>query len=455
VLPETRESWGKSSMKSIISDTLPILLEKYQVPGAQLAVHHGGRTEATEAGELAYRTARAVTRDTAFPVGSISKAFTATAAMILIADGDLELDTPIGDYLPELDDECAKITLRQLLSHTSGLGSGAVAGTVSTASPQRYVRDHCRSRNLVLPPGTGFSYSNAGFILAGHLVETISGMSWWDAIESIVLRPLGIDPAFITGPGPRPVTRRPVAAGYSVNAALGRIRPVDQSLAPSEAPAGALAMSALDLVALGLLHVGPGRPDLLPALEAQQMRRSVPTADPFGIADGWGLGLGVFRAGDTEWFGHDGNSNGTSCYLRICPELGCVIAFTSNANTGFDVWQAVLAELAEAGVAVERPRIWPAEPLPAASLAEFAGVYANGDVAYVVTVDEDGQLRLAVDGAVFAQLTCHAGLTFSLHIPTSGQQAFCGRFLRDPVTGRIDRIQVSGRLARRTGGAGQ
>lgn len=436
-----------SGVQSLLDARIPPLAEEFRVPGLQVAVQHSGRTEAVEFGRLSHTTGPAVTRKTAFPIGSITKLFTATAAMVLVSDGDLDLDEPIGGWLPTLDDQSARLTLRQLLSHTSGLGSGAVPGTVSTVSPGRYVADHCRRQNVVLPPGAGFSYSNTGYVVVGHLIEIVTGMSFWEAMESILLEPLGIDPAFVSDPRPRPPAR-PLASGYSVNVALNRIRPVDQSLAPAEAPAGALAISAVDLVTLGQVHIGAGPPGLLSAAGAEEMRRPVPGADPIGLAAGWGLGVAVYGSGDTNWYGHDGNSNGVSCYLRLNQELGTIIAFTSNANTGSDVWRALLAELADEGLPVERPVTWPTEPL-ATPPQECVGVYDNGDVAYVVKLAEDGQLMLAVDGAVFAQVACQVDLSFALRMPTTGHQQFCGRFLRDPTTGQIDRIQVSGRLARR------
>jgi hypothetical protein len=252
-------------------------------------------------------------------VGSVTKSFTATTAMVLVADGDLELDAPLADHL-ERGELGERMTLRQLLSHTAGLPTGPDSEDVGTASVRPYVRDHCRAAGLLLPPGTGFSYSNLGYVLVGHLIETITGMDWWSALESILLRPLGIQPAAIVGPGS--VTGRPLATGHSVSVAAGRIRPVRQSLAGAEAAAGALAVSATDLVALGRLHLDGGDTALLPAGQAARMREAVGVAEPFGLADGWGLGLAVFDADGTRWFGHDGNSDGTACHLRVDPGDG-------------------------------------------------------------------------------------------------------------------------------------
>lgn len=430
-----------------LSDLLSALARKHQIPGAQLAIHYAGETVAVEVGELCYGTGRQVTRHASFPIGSITKTLTATLAMILVADGDIELDAPLGDYLPELTDLGAQLTLRQVLSHTGGFADPG-GDEMSTISMQRYVLRHCRRHNLVLPPGAGFSYSNLGYVLVGHLIETITGMSWWESMESILLQPLGIEPTFIAAPDPRP-PGRPIATGHSVNPAVGRTRPVDQSLALAEGPVGALAMSAVDLVELGMIHVGAGRPDLLPATYAEQMRQAIPGADPFGLADGWGLGLALFRGASDEWVGHDGNADGTACYLRVDPANDCVVAFTSNANIGLAMWQDLLAELSRTGLPITSYSTIEALGRPTAQPPGCVGGYVNGDTEYVVTAPENGHCHLAVDGEVVARLTFYESLIFSQQDVASGQWMHAGRCIQGPTTGDISGIQVNGRVARR------
>jgi CubicO group peptidase (beta-lactamase class C family) len=416
------------------------------VPGAQLAIHHGGATEAIEVGELEFRTGHRVTRDAAFPIGSITKCFTATVAMILVADGDVDLDAPVGEYVPDLGDLGQMLSLRHLLSHTSGLADISDMEDLSTL--RRYVVDHMRRKNVVLPPGMGFSYSNPGYALVGWLIETVTGMSWAEAVESILLRPLAIKPAFVDVPGTRP-PRHPLATGHSVNFAAGRTRPVRQSGEPAIAPAGALAVSAVDLIKLGLIHIEPGAPGLLPTAYAAQMRQAVPCADPFGLADGWGLGLAVYRHESADWVGHDGNADGTSCYLRINPADGWVIVLNSNANTGVGLWLDLLAELARAGVPIGPPRAPAPGGLRAVPPPDCAGWYANGDAEYAVTEGTNGSIHLSVDDGNYVPLTLHEDLTFSVHEPASGRQVFGGRFVCEPATGKVYGIQVGGRLARR------
>jgi hypothetical protein len=179
------------------------------------------------------------------------------------------------------------------------------------------------------------------------------------------------------------------------------------------------------------------------------MREPVPCADPFGLADGWGLGLALYRHEAADWTGHDGNADGTSCYLRIDPAGGWVIALTSNANTGALLWQDLLAEFARADVPIGAP------PAPAPRgprvmpPADCVGRYVNGDAEYAVAVGSHGSLRMSVDGENFPSLTLHEDLTVSMLDPGSGRRMLGGRFVREPATGRVYGIHIGGRLARK------
>ncbi|MEV4314212.1 serine hydrolase domain-containing protein [Actinocrispum sp. NPDC049592] len=405
-----------------------------RVPGAQFALFRNGRRAGAAAGEAEYGSGRRVTGDLAFPIGSIGKAFTATVAMILVADGDLELDEPIGQYVPECP-AAATLTLRQLLSHTSGLESGPDGGP----SMRRYVS----GLQLIQPPGRAFSYSNAGFVLVGRLIEEVTGMSWWAAMESVLLRPLGIVPAFVVGPGdPDAATTRPIAAGHAVGAD-GRTRPVSQNLTIAEAPAGAIAASATDLVTFGLAHLDIGA-SVLPAEFAAQMRRPEPAADAFGLADRWGLGLALFD----EWAGHDGTADGTWCQLRIDPVNKVVVALTSNASTGASLWTDLVAELAGQGLTVASGALMDVPETSVPPPESCFGRYRNGDLEYSIIPGPDG-ITLAVDDDPQALITFHEGLTFSMRDILTGQSMYAGRCLADRDSGRIDRIQINGRLAAR------
>ncbi|WP_367127294.1 serine hydrolase domain-containing protein [Saccharothrix sp. HUAS TT1] len=407
---------------------LTALVREHHVPGAQLAVHHAGRTWTHEVGLAA---------DAAVPIGSITKTFTATVAMALVSDGDLELDAPLSDHLPGVADE---LTLRHLLSHTGGLPSDPE--DVRTTSLRHHVRQALRELHPLHEPGAGFSYSNIGYSLVGHLIEVTTGMTWSEAVEAVLLRPLGVRAGFTTNPSDD------VVSGHAVNPGTGRVVPVAQSLAAVDAPAGALAASATDLVAFGRM-LGGAAPHLIAADDLALMREPVRHAEPFGMADGWGLGLALFQRDGVRWVGHDGTADGTSCHLRINPSDGTAVALTTNGSSGFALWRDLVQDLADAGLPVAdydgmsglRHRI---PPPP-----DCTGRFRNGDVEYAVRAVDRERLALTVDGEPFADLSLFDGLVFAMRDSDTGDTNQTGRFLRDPGDGGIRWIQIGGRLARR------
>ncbi|MFH8369393.1 serine hydrolase domain-containing protein [Streptomyces sp. NPDC018031] len=431
-----------TQLRQALQDRLDALALAHRVPGAQLAVDTGTQVLSVHTGTADAATGAAFTPDTAVPLGSVTKVYTAAAVMLLADDGDLDPDDPVHLFLPELR-ELPTVTVRQLLGHTAGLPTGPDSDTAAGTTAARYLSAVCTRRDALFPPGAGFSYSNAGYIAAGRLIEVVTGMSWREAIRALLLEPLGTAPAFLGDP-----PGRPAAAGHTLNTASGRVRPVHQNLAPVEAPAGALLASAADLVALG--GALAGRSTVLPPAAAARMRRPEPGADPDVLADAWGPGLALYREDGRWWCGHDGNAQGTSCHLRVEPESGVVVAFTGNAGGATALWH----DLADDITRITGLRV-PTAPDPAhrgdpVHLPECAGVYRNGRTEYRITVDANGSPALSVDGDTPAPLICYPDLSCDLVDPATGRRAPGGRFHRDPATGAVDRVQITGRTARRT-----
>ncbi|MFE6775106.1 serine hydrolase domain-containing protein [Streptomyces sp. NPDC057702] len=432
-------------VSGLLTELLTNLAHAYRVPGAQLAVHVDSVTHSAYTGHVNVATGEPFTAETAVPIGSVTKTYTATALMILVAEGDLGLDDPVADHVPELR-RAPRFTVRQLLGHTAGLPTGPDSDEAAALSTARYLSAHCAAGDAVGTPGAGFSYSNAGYVAAGRAVEAVTGMSWEQAVRAMVVEPLGAIPAFVGDRSPR----RPVAGGHSVHPSTGRALPVRQTLAPVEAPAGAVLASALDLLALGRAVAGHGPASVLASDAAEEMRRPVAGADPGVLADGWGAGLALFGEGTALWCGHDGNAQGTSCHLRVEPELGAVVAFTSNGGNGTELWHALADGLADlTGLRVPTAARVPERGGPVV-LPQCAGTYRNGALEYRVTADAEGALALSVGGDTPAPLVCYPDFSCDLVDPASGRRLPGGRFLRDARSGAVDRVQISGRTARRT-----
>ncbi|MER7671364.1 serine hydrolase domain-containing protein [Kitasatospora sp. NPDC096128] len=436
---------------------LDTLARRHRVPGAQLVLDTGAELVALHTGVADAATGAPFTGDTAVPVGSLTKPYTAALVLLLADDGDLDLDDRAAAHLPEFR-QLPDLTIRQLLSHTSGLPAGPDSDAAARTTAARYLAAVCTARDALFPPGTGFSYSNAGYVAAGRLVESVTGMTWQEAVAALLLEPMDTVPAFLgSEPGVEEGGQgaaRPVAAGHAFNALTGRVRPVRQNLAPLEAPAGALLLSAADLAAFGGAAVG--RAKALAADVADELRRPQPGARPGALADGWGAGLALYRQDGRLWCGHDGNAMGTSCHLRAEPDSGVVVAFTGNAGSATALWRELAVEIAELiGLPVPAAIAPAASAAPGAPIdpAECAGDYRNGGIRYRVETARDGGLTLSVDGDLPLVLRCYADLRYDLIAPDTGRPEPGGWFHRDPATGVIDRVQVSGRTARRVGPA--
>ncbi|NNJ08210.1 beta-lactamase family protein [Streptomyces sp. PKU-MA01144] len=437
-------------------DRLRELAQDHSVPGAQMTIRRAGETLSVTTGVRRAGSTTPVTADTAFALGSVTKVFTATVIAQLVAEGDLEWDEPVADYLAEfdgaVDGRMSAVTLRHLLSHTAGLVADHELDDAGASSLARYTASVTTTRTLHAP-GHCFSYSNTGYNVLGRVIEATADMKWQAVMENSLLRPLGIDPVFPGGGTAAGL--RAVADGHAVRPGRERAaHPVGLHLPAGWAPAGGLAGSADDLVALATLHLGtrPGADTLLPAAERAEMSAAAPAADAFGMADGWGLGLAHYASPVGPWLGHDGTADGASAHLRFHPATGTAVALTANATTGTRLWADLVDALREHGVPVgdHRPAASTA-PAVTTGLDRFAGDYRNGDTRFAVRAHREGTaLRLTDATGLTADLTLHGDLAFTARRTDTDTAPYTGRFVTDPATGDVTLMQLGGRSARRT-----
>lgn len=262
-----------------------------------------------------------------YGIGSVSKQFCAAAILLLAQDGKVRLDDPVGKYLPKLTGG-DKITVRQLLDHTSGYRD---------YWPQDYVPDFMRKPTtadaildgwarvpLDFEPGTDRQYANTNYTVAGRIVETVSGQGLMDFLQTRIFRPLGMTD--VTECDTRPLAASD-AAGYT-RVALGPVRP-----APKEGPgwlfaAGELAMTPSDLVRWDLALID-GK--VLTADSLRQMTTAAATST--GAMANYGLGVIAGRDGAGRPFiEHGGEISGTITENIVWPEQHVALAIIVNAD---------------------------------------------------------------------------------------------------------------------------
>ena len=173
------------------------VLEKRHVPGASIAVVKDGRVVLAKGyGQANVELNAPATEETVYQLASVTKPFTASAVMLLAKDGKIGLDDKIGDRLPDLPDAWKAVTVRQLLSHTSGIKSYTSARDFDKMMRKdfapREILDLVAKEPLEFPPGERWSYSNTGYFLLGLLIEEASGKPYADFMAERVFGPLGM-----------------------------------------------------------------------------------------------------------------------------------------------------------------------------------------------------------------------------------------------------------------------
>ena len=172
-------------------------LKKYRVPGASLAVmRNDALVLEAQAGIVNIDSRLKVTRDAVFQIGSIAKPMTATLVMQLVEEGLVSLDNRLDNYLPGWNRSSA--TIRQILSHSSGVeGDFFIDTGLGDDAIRRYV-DKCTMVPSLFPPGELMSYCNLGYAVLGRLLEVIRGKPFDAIIQSYLFDPLRMNHAFVT-----------------------------------------------------------------------------------------------------------------------------------------------------------------------------------------------------------------------------------------------------------------
>ncbi|MEO6397957.1 MAG: serine hydrolase domain-containing protein, partial [Tepidiformaceae bacterium] len=171
-------------------------MERRTVPGLAVAVLHDGAVYAEGFGVTNIEHPLPVDADTLFQIGSTSKTFTATALMQLVEEGLLELDAKVRDYLPtfelQSDEDAERLTVRHLVSHHGGFVGDYFRDTGRGDDALGKIVAKMANSPQLLPAGTAFSYSNAGFYVLGQIIATLRGIPFESVIRERIFEPLGM-----------------------------------------------------------------------------------------------------------------------------------------------------------------------------------------------------------------------------------------------------------------------
>ncbi len=346
-----------------LTTTITDLLDEYRVPGAVVAVIRDGDVLYSEAfGVTDVEAETPVTTETLFPIGSVSKSFTALAVAQLVEAGQLDFDVPISEYVPELtlsDPEALdQITLRMLLSHTAGLTPGTLP-QFGQYPDRAAVIDDLENVPLQSEPGTAYAYSNRGYILAGYIIGQITELTWEAYVQANILNPLGMTR---TSFGADLLNAENHAVPHYFDVLRGTTPvPFFESIDLS-APAGSINASIEAMVPYLLLQLGDGTYEG-ERLISESMLEMLQTEQTEGYALGWFpltvLDLDPFASVDP--IGHNGAFNGYNAFAALAPEaeVGAVVLTNMDAGVGSSFTQAVLVEALAYGLgeSLETPYI--------------------------------------------------------------------------------------------------
>jgi CubicO group peptidase (beta-lactamase class C family) len=371
-------------------------------PGCAVAVSQKGRTVLERAFGLADLEHDVVNElDTIFEAGSVSKQFTAAAVMLLARDGKLSLDDPARKYLPELPDYGAPLTLRHMLSHTSGLrdwGSLAAIGgwprTTRVHTHAHVLEIVSRQRSLNFPSGTRWSYSNTGYNLAAIIVSRVSGQSFAQFTRARIFEPLGMSRTSWRDDHTRIVKDRAIAyaegkTGFSMDMPFENVH-----------GNGGLLTTVGDLLRWARNSSAPVVGDAAFVREAQE-----PGRFGDGRAHNYGMGLRIATHRGIREIGHSGATAGYRAYLGDYPDRHVAVAVLCNVGSanaeqyahavadGYLGLQPAATITAENGGARD-PVV---EPAGAAGDDPLAGSYRRTDTGEPISVSRAGK-DLRLDG---------------------------------------------------------
>jgi CubicO group peptidase (beta-lactamase class C family) len=330
---------GREGLQEVVDDLAGAFAREQGLAGLGVGiVRDGGLVHSVGIGHASIAGQHPLTSESVFRVGSISKTFTALAIMRLVADGRVDLDGPVNEYLRhyrvETPPGAPPVRLRHLLTHTSGIGELRHYSDVLRpffgmgVLPDRPVPSlaeyYAPALHTEVPAGRKWAYANHGFATLGAVVEDLTDERFADYMRREILDPLGMT-------GSDFVRNERVAGrlceGYARRRGLNKpVRYLD--IIPS--PAGSL-FSSVDDMARYIAALCDGSGKVLDAALLDQMMCPQFSIDPRLPA----MGLAFFLSDidGRRIVGHDGGVNGFVSYLRVAPDDGVgVVAFTNSAN---------------------------------------------------------------------------------------------------------------------------
>jgi D-alanyl-D-alanine carboxypeptidase len=329
----------RSSIDSLAQQTLA----QTGTPSASIAVVKDGKIAYVQAyGSARLDPATPARPEMRYSIGSISKQFTAAAILVLVEQGKLSLDDPVAKFVPGLT-RGNEVTVRQLLSHTSGYQDywpqDYVMPLMLKETSAATILDMWAHKPLDFDPGAKWQYSNTNYVIAGLIVEKVSGTPLLKFLHQHIFGPLKMESVADTDQGKLPPTD---PEGY-FRYALGPLRPAPKEGKNWLFAAGELAMTAEDLQKwnISLIRQSLLKPASYLALETETRLKN-------GTGTNYGLGVAVRNVGGNRQLSHGGEVSGFTASSIVLPDNGIAVAVLTNQDavgTAGQISQGIVAQL--------------------------------------------------------------------------------------------------------------
>ena len=302
-------------------------LDQTGVPSASIAIVQHGQIVYTHAyGKARLDPPVAAEPSMRYSIGSISKQFTAAALLLLEQQGKLSIDDPVSKYIPDLT-RANEVTIRMLLSHTAGYQDfwpeDYLMPPMRESTTAQHILDVWAKKPLDFDPGTRWQYSNTNYVIAGVIVEKVSGMPLMKFLQANIFKPLDMEAVWNSDAERLGDTD---ASGY-IRYALGPLRPAPKEGKGWMFAAGELAMPAYDLAQWDISVMNRS---LLAPKSYDELFNPVKLKD--GTDTHYALGLSVRTAMGRTFYEHSGEVSGFVSDNVVFPEDKAAIAVLTNQD---------------------------------------------------------------------------------------------------------------------------
>ena len=321
-----------------LTDYVQQKMEEHRVPGVAVGVFYEGKTNTAAFGVTNIEHPLDVTTETLFQIGSITKTFTTIVMLRLVEMGKIDLDATVRTYIPDFkvadEDASAKATVRHLLTHTGGwVGDFFEDPGPGSEALAKYVANMAKLEQMA-PVGTIYSYNNAGFAVAGRIIEVITGKPYEDVLKEFVLDPLGLTHCYFEAGDV--ITHRFVVGHDEEDEKVKVARP--WPLGRCLYPVGGITCDVHMLLRYGRFHLGNGTTeDGVQVLSQDSMRRMQSSQVEIWKDAAVGLSWHISDWDGLQTIGHGGGTNGQVTLLTLVPEHSAVLVILTNADKGSDL----------------------------------------------------------------------------------------------------------------------